>query len=277
MDAKGIATDLRGQQTRLQVRKAFAEYWQRGGFPEVLEVDPLLQTMIHQDYFKTMIFRDVVDRHDALYPRAVRDLAYRLLNSAASLYTINALTGYLKSLDHRVSKTFVGEVLEWLEDAYALFTLRIFDSSLTRQNANAKKIYAIDHALICSTSTGILVNDGHLLANLIFIDGRRRGRQLYYCRTRSGKEVDFVWRNAKGEITLLQVALQAPEGSETLTREVTALRDALSEYPCARALLVTLDGTPCQIKSPEGTIQLLPVWQYLLEEIDQNHFSQKSE
>lgn len=212
-----------------------------------------------------MIFRDVVERHDPLRPRAVRDLAYRLLNSAASLYTINALTGYLKSLDHRISKTFVGDVIEWLEDAYAFFTLRIFDASLSRQNANAKKIYAIDHALVRSTSTGILVNDGHLLENLIFVDGRRRNMNLHYCRTHTGREVDFVWRNGNGALTLLQVALQAPEGSDTLTREVAALRDALREYPDARALLVTMDTAPRRIELAEGVVEIMPIWQYLLE------------
>ena len=265
LDMKEIAADLRGQQARLRVRKAFDGYWQTGGFPEVVEADPQIRVMIHQDYFKTMIFRDVVDRHDALHPRAVRDLAYRLLNSAASLYTINALTGYLKSLDHRVSKTFVGDVLGWMEDAYALFTLRLFDASLSRQNANAKKIYAIDHALVRSTSTGILVNDGHLLENLVFIDRRRRNLNIHYCRTSTGREVDFVWRDVKGDLTFLQVALQAPEGSDTLTREVAALRDALREYPGSRALLVTMDTAPRRIELPEGVVEAMPVWQYLLE------------
>lgn len=265
LDAQGVAVDLRGQQARLRVRKAFDGYWKSGGFPEVIDADTPLRVMIHQDYFKTMVFRDVVDRHDALHPRAVRDMAYRLLNSAASLYTINALTGYLKALDHRVSKAFVGDVLAWLEDAYALFTVRLFDASLSRQHANAKKIYAVDHALVRSTSTGILVNNGHLLENLVFVDGRRRGRELYYYRTRSGREVDFVWRGEDGRLTLTQVAFQAPEGSDTLARELAALREALREQPGSRALLVTMDDGPRRLDVPEGAVEILPVWQYLLE------------
>ncbi len=265
LDANNIPVNLRGQQARLHVRKAFKSYWQSGGFPEVMHVDAQLRVMIHQDYFKTMVFRDVVDRHDALHPRAVRDMAYRLLNSAASLYSINALTGYLKSLDHRVSKTFVGDVLAWLEDAYALFTLRIFDASLSRQHANAKKIYAVDHALVRSTSTGILVNDGHLLENLVFVDGRRRGRELYYYRTRSGREVDFVWRDKGGKLTLVQVTYQAPDGSDTLARELAAMQEALREQPGSRALLVTMDDGPRQLDTSDGVIEIMPVWQYLLE------------
>ncbi len=265
LDAKGVPADLRGQQARLRVRKQFESYWRTGGFPEVMDADDALRVMIHQDYFKTMIFRDIVDRRDALHPRAVRDMAYRLLNSAASPYTINALTGYLKSLHHSVSKAFVGDVLAWLEDAYTLFTVRLFDASLGRQHANPKKIYAVDHALVRSTSTGILVNDGHLLENLVFVDGRRRGRELYYYRTRSGREVDFVWRGEDSRLTLAQVALRAPEGSETLTRELAALGEALREQPGSRAMLVTLDAPPGELTTPHGVVETLPAWQFLLE------------
>jgi predicted AAA+ superfamily ATPase len=265
LDAKGIPVSLRGQQERLRVRKEFDGYWRTGGFPEVLDADESMRVMIHQDYFKTMVFRDVVDRHDALHPRAVRDMAYRLLNSAASLYSVNALTGYLKSLDHRVSKAFVGEVLSWMEDAYALFTVRLFDASLSRQHANPKKIYAIDHALIRSTSTGILVNNGHLLENVVFVDQRRRGTEVFYYRTRSGREVDFVWRGGDGRLTLVQVTFQAPDGSETLAREMAALREAIAEQPGSRAVLVTMDDERRLLPIPGGEVEVIPVWQFLLE------------
>jgi len=266
LDARGLPVSLRGQQNRLQVRKGFEGYWRTGGFPEVMDADDAMRVMIHQDYFKTMVFRDVVDRHDALHPRAVRDMAYRLLNSAASLYSVNALTGYLKSLDHRVSKAFVGDVLDWMEDAYALFTVRLFDASLSRQHANPKKIYAVDHALVRSTSTGILVNDGHLLENLVFVDRRRRGCEVYYYRTRSGREVDFVWRGSDGRLTLAQVSFRAPEGSETLARELAVLREALEEQPGSRAVLVTMDDERRQLKTPNGDVDVIPVWQFVLED-----------
>lgn len=266
LDARGIARDLRGQQARLRVRKGFGEYWERGGFPEVLHVEPRVRVMIHQEYFKTMVFRDVVERYDALHPRAVRDMAYRLLNAAASMYTVNSLTGYLKSLGHKVSKAFVGDVLEWLEDAYALFTVRLFDASLSRQHANPKKIYAIDHALVRSTSSGVLVNSGHLLENLVFIDARRRGREVHYYRTASGREVDFAWRDEDGVLQMVQVAERAPEGSDTRERELAALREAMREHPKSSAFLVTRGDEEGLLKTPEGSIAVVPIWRYLVED-----------
>ena len=133
-----------------------------------------------------------MERHDIAHPRAVADLAHRLVDGTACLYTVNSLTGYLKALGHRVPKSAVSEYLEWFEDAYFLFTVRIFDASLARRNTNPKKIYCIDHALVASVSAQILINSGHLLENLVFVTLRRRHQEISYYKTGNGREVDFI-------------------------------------------------------------------------------------
>jgi predicted AAA+ superfamily ATPase len=42
---------------RLLVRKAFEEYWETGGFPEVAGPDRHLRIKAHQEYFQTKLFR----------------------------------------------------------------------------------------------------------------------------------------------------------------------------------------------------------------------------
>jgi len=177
---------------QLLVRKAFGEFWEAGGFPEVAHLDRHLRVKTHQEYFHAILFRDLVERHDVSHPRAVTDLSYRLMDNIASLYSVNGLTGYLKSLGHKAPKASVSDYLEWFEDAYFLFTVRLFDASLARSNANPKKIFCVDHALVTSVSSGILVNAGHLLENLVFTALRRAYPEVFYYRTKSGREVDFV-------------------------------------------------------------------------------------
>jgi len=81
LDADGPLSTRR----RLLVRKAFEEYWERGGFPEVAGLDRALRVRIHQEYWGAMLFRDLVERHDVAHPRAVSDLAHRLVDNTASL------------------------------------------------------------------------------------------------------------------------------------------------------------------------------------------------
>ena len=178
---------------RLIVQKAFGHYWEAGGFPEVAGLEKHLRVKIHQEYFKALLFRDVIDRHDISHPRAVSELAHWLVDHTASLYSLNNLTGYLKSLGHAVPKASVADYLRWFEDAYFLFTVRLFDASLNRSNTNPKKIYCIDHALVVSISSGILVNSGHLLENLVFTTIRHFYTSIYYYKTKNGREVDFVF------------------------------------------------------------------------------------
>jgi len=78
----------------------------------------------------------------------------------------------------------------------------------TRRNANPKKVYCIDHAWVVSTSSGILVNSGHLLENLVFTALRRRHRAIYYYKTRTGKAVDFVVLQDKRDHALIQCAIR---------------------------------------------------------------------
>lgn len=247
---------------RLTVQKAFEEYWDCGGFPEVAGLAPRLRVKIHQEYFHALLFRDLVERHDIAHPKAVTDLAHRLVDNTASLYSVNSLTGYLKSLGHKVPKASVSDYLEWFEDAYFLFTVRIYDASLARSNTNPKKIYAIDHALVTSVSSGILVNSGHLLENLVFTGLRRVFSEIFYYKTRSGREVDFIVPG-KGGPMLVQVC-ESLADPQTLKREVTALEQAMHELGVTTASLVTRNEDR-RLETEDGPIQVIPAWRFLLE------------
>lgn len=248
---------------RLLVQQAFEEYWTTGGFPEVAGLDRPLRIKIHQEYFNTMLFRDLVERHDISHPKAVTDLAHWLIDNTASLYSINNLTGYLKSLGHNAPKSAVSSYLEWFEDAYILFTVRIFDASLARSNTNPKKIYCIDHALVTSVGSGILVNSGHLLENLVFSALRRITPDIYYYKTKAGREVDFIIRNADQSRTLIQVC-ETLAHPETRKRETTALCEAMSELKLNSGILVTRNEEET-IQMECGQINVTPAWRFLLD------------
>ena len=175
---------------------------------------------------------------------------------------INSLTGYLKSLGHKVPKSSVSDYLEWFEDAYFLFTVRIFDASLARSNTNPKKIYCIDHGLVTSTSSGILVNSGHLLENLVFTALRRITPDVYYLKTKSGVEVDFVAKREDCSRLLVQTC-ESLADPKTRKREVTSLTEAMAELGLKSALIVTRNEDE-EIEVKGGKIEVIPAWRFLL-------------
>jgi len=251
---------------RLLIRKAFGEYWESGGFPEVVGLERRLRIKIHQEYFRAVLFRDLIERHDISHPKAVLDLARRLMDNAASLYSINKLTGYLKSLGYKVPKHAVSEYLEWFEDAYFLFTTRLFDASRSRGDVNPKKIYCVDHAMVASVASGVLLNSGHLLENLVFAALRRVYSDIWYYRTGNGLEVDFLVQRDGRSRMLIQVC-ESLADPKTRGREVSALARAMAEQGEKTGLLVTRDEEE-RIDVDAGTIDVAPVWRFLLERVE---------
>lgn len=248
---------------RLLIQKAFEEYWEKGGFPEVIDLSARLRIKTHQEYLQAVLFRDLVERHDVAHPKAVSDLAHWLLDNTASLYSINRLTGYLQSLGHHAPRTAVSDYLEWFEDAYFLFTVQIFDASLARRNTNPKKIYCIDHALAASTASGVLINSGHLLENLVFAALRRSYSKVYYYKTKTNKEVDFVV-SVRGDSPLLVQVCESLADPRARSREVAALGEAMAELDVRAGTIVTRHEEE-QIGVESGTIHVVPAWRFLLD------------
>lgn len=248
---------------RFLVKNAFAEYWDRGGFPEVSDLERQLRITVHQEYFNALLFRDLIERHDISHPKAVSDLAHRLINNVASLYSINNLTGYLKSLKHKVPKSSVSDYLDWFEDAYFLFTVRLFDASLSRANVNPKKIYCIDHALVRSVVSGILLNTGHLLENLVYTILRRQTKDIYYYRTKGNREVDFIAIMEDRTPNLVQVC-ESLKNVQTRKRELAALEEAMNELNIPESRIVTRDEEE-DIVISSGIVHVTPAWRYALQ------------
>ena len=247
---------------RLLVQKAFDDFWVSGGFPEVIGLEKRLRQAIHQEYFNAILFRDLVERHDISHPKAVLDLAHWLVENTACLYTINKLTGYLKALGHKVPKASVAEYMAWFEDSYFLFTVRIFDASLRRANANPKKIYCVDHSFVNSVSSGILLNSGHLLESLVFTALRRDYKEIYYYRTKSGKEVDFMVLSRERKRLLVQVC-ESLADAQVKKRELAALEEAMLELKLDTASIITRseDG---EVMLEAGKVEILPAWRFLI-------------
>lgn len=248
---------------RLLVQKVFESFWETGAFPEVAALEKPLRVKTHQEYFTTVLFRDIIERHDISHPRAITELAYWLVDHAASLYSVNNLTGYLKSLGYNAPKSSVSDYLKWFEDAYFLFTVRLFDASRTRSNSNPKKIYCIDHSMAASVSSGILLNSGHLLENMVFTALRRLSAEIFYYKTKNGREVDFIVQTQDRSRMLVQVC-ESLDNDRTRKREVSALNEAMDELDLNFATIVTRNSEET-ILVDKKTIAVVPIWRFLLE------------
>jgi uncharacterized protein len=59
----------------------------------------------------------------------------------------------------------------------------------------------IDHALETSICSGILVNSGRLLENLVFTALRQVTPDIFYYKTKTGRGVDFIAGRQRQSLT----------------------------------------------------------------------------
>ncbi|WP_234703580.1 ATP-binding protein [Oleidesulfovibrio alaskensis] len=265
---KGIESDgpLSTKQ-RLTIQKAFEDYWQFGGFPGANRVDQQQSIEAHQANWNA-ILASIIGHHNISHPRAVIDLAHWLMDNTGFFYAVSHLTDHLKSLGHRVRKSSVVDWLVAFEDAGLLFSVNIFSSSPTRISVNPRKVYCVDHALTASVSSGIFTNRDCLLENLVFTALRRVTPEIFYHKTKTGREVDLValLPSAPGQeqaILLIQVcaSLADPRVKQS---ELHSLSEAMVELAVAEGTIVTW-RTDETIPVGFGTIRVVPIWQFLLE------------
>lgn len=268
LDGKGIENDgpLSTKQ-RLTIQKAFEAYWQVGGFPGVNRLDQRQRIEAHQTNWNT-ILASIIGHHNISHPRAVSDLAHWLVDNTGSFYSVSHLTDYLKSHSHRVRKSSVVDWLAAFEDAGLLFSVNIFSNSPTRVSVNPRKVYCIDHALVTSISSGILINRDSLLENLVFTALLRVTPEIFYYKTKTGREVDLVALlptapNNERAILLIQACASLAD-PRVRQSEVRSLSEAMVELAVAEGTIVTW-RTDETIPVGFGTIQVVPVWQFLLE------------
>ena len=117
-----------------------------------------------------------------------------------------------------------------------------------------------------SVSSGILVNSGHLLENLVFVALRRVHPEVYYYEARSGREVDFVVPGRGRPEALVQVC-ETLVDPETRKRETAALEAAMAEPGTKEGTIVTRNESE-RIVTSAGMIEVVPAWRFLLDQPD---------
>jgi len=220
--------NIMGKRIRDRLHKSLYQYLIQGGFPEVTGIHESERLRILQDYVNVVIFRDIVERYQITNIVLIRYMIKALLKQISSSFSVNKFYNDLKSQGFAVAKSTIYEYLGYIEDAYLAFSVPLYTESIRKSQTNPKKIYAIDTGLVSAYTFGFSENLGRLFENVIYLDLRRRGHEIYYYLTETRHEVDFISRDKLGKLHLYQVVWNTDD-AETMKRETRALREAEKE------------------------------------------------
>jgi len=216
---------------RAALARHLEAYRQGGGFPEPLVYEsPDLLAQLYDD----ILYRDVATRHDIKNTRALRELALYYMSNVATLVSFNKLKASLGL----GSVTTVSAYTDFLVQAFVIATVPVYDASVKRRSIAPKKLYAVDTGLANRVSLSFSRNLGALTENMVFLELLRRGTDLSYYRTASGREVDFACRRGRALAELIQVTLSLAD-PQVRRREVEAVGEALAEQNLEMGLVLT--------------------------------------
>jgi predicted AAA+ superfamily ATPase len=211
-----------------QQRGYLLDYFRMGGFPGIQSISPAEQLESLQNYVETVIFRDIIERHQISNVVLLKYFINFLLKNVSSPFSINKFYNDIKSQGYKVAKDTLYSYLSYLEDAFLIFAVPIFTESLRRMQTTPKKIYAIDNGLIIANTFNLSDNFGKLFENQVYLDLRRQGKKIFYYQTSDGYEIDFITQDHQGKYEIIQVVWEVNDPL-TLERETRALRQAETE------------------------------------------------
>jgi predicted AAA+ superfamily ATPase len=217
-------------------KESFINYMQSGGLPELF-VLPNEETKRHYiaSVKDTVLLRDVIQRHAIKDPRLLEEIFIYLVNNAANLLSINNVTNYLKSKGRKTTYDTIANYIGYIEDTFLLHKAERFDIKGKDTIAGNVKYYCNDLAYKNYLYAGFGYGIGYQLENLIYLDLRRLGYEVYVGII-PNKEVDFVATKADQKLYIQCVYLLLDEA--TIKREYASLEAINDNYP---KIVVSLD------------------------------------
>ena len=247
-----------------QLKNAFTEYNNLGGFPEVtLTQQPLMKTRILQNYFDTMLLKDLAEHYGVKNIEVLRYLLKRIMTTLTKPTSILSIYNDIKSRGLKVAKDDIYRWASYACDIFMFMRLPNYSKSLVKVESSQPKFYCIDNGLRDAVLLPQSDDNGKKLENTVFLQLQRNktaADSFYYFKDES--ECDFVVQQGS-EIKQLIQATWDTKDEDTRKREIKGILAASQATGCDNLLIVTSDESGIIIEEGK-TINIVPAWLWLL-------------
>jgi len=243
---------------RLKVVRHFNDYFYHGGFAESFDKSNKREWLT--SLYQKILMGDIVERNKVRNPRVLRLLARKLADSVMQPTTLKRLEHIIKSSGDSISQTVLKDYLEYMEDAYLIFSVPNLVSPLTEQQTITKRYFSdngILNIFLFNGETKLLENLVAAQLNTLYHNTKEELRLFYYNK---GIEVDFCIPEAS---LAIQVSYNIDD-DETYEREVGGLVKFLNAYKSYHGIIITWDTEKTIEKDGIPPIEVIPIWKWLI-------------
>ncbi|MCR4965769.1 MAG: ATP-binding protein [Bacteroidales bacterium] len=242
---------------RSRIFRYFEDYFQYGGFAETFSQSNKREWL--NSLYQKILIGDVVIRNKIRSPRVLRLLARKIAESVLQPVSQNRLMHIIKASGDSISYPVLHDYLDYMEEAYVIFSIPNLNSPLTEQTTTMKR-YFIDNGILnlfyVDGKTKLLENLVASHLNSLYRNTQEDTRLYYYNKN---VEIDFCIPENK---TAIQVCHSLSD-DETYRREVSAMRSFLRAYPEYHGIILTYNDERT-IEEESFLIEVIPVWRWIL-------------
>lgn len=243
------------------LKEQYSNYLKFGGIPAYLSNKN--SEYLHALY-ESIVYRDIITRYKVNNPEALKKLLFFLASNCGREVTLSKLLGMINNNGKIIkSNTTISDYCSYIENSFLCFFVSRYNDNLKAQQQAPRKVYFIDHVLAKSLGFRISEDRGQTLENIVFIELKRRGCEVFYY---SGtKECDFIVRNSTYTQQVIQVCLELHDKS-TYEREEAGLIEAMDKFSLSEGLIITEHEERIKIVEKNGKkykIDIQPIWKWL--------------
>ena len=209
-------------------KAAYIKYLETGGLPALAS---LYTDESRRNYISalkdTVFLRDIVQRYKIKDPNLLENLFAYVVNNSSSLMSISGIVKYYKGKNKATAYETVASYLEYMQNSYILHRADRYDMRGKEVLAGSSKYYVNDMSFHNYLYPGVGYGIGYQLENLVYLELRRMGFEVYVGKTRT-KEVDFVARKGDRIVYIQSCYLLGDDA--TIKREYSALESVDDNY-----------------------------------------------
>lgn len=249
---------LNTPQEKAMILSASREYILSGGFPELVHFPQEVKVRALQEYFNTMLYRDIVDRYKVNDTQTLKFFIKKIFANVGKPLSINKTYNDLRSMGYKVSNNYLYAYENHCQTVFMTLGISKFDFSKIKQEKSEKKVYSIDSGLLAAIEFSASQNYGKLLENCVAMELKKHDWEVFYYKDR--KECDFIIK--KGSVIRpIQVSWQLTD-DETIKREINGGIEACKYIGGEFIEIVTYDES-ADLSTKGYHIQALPFYEWI--------------
>lgn len=241
----------KGSEAKFYLRNFLKE----GGFPLAV-LEPQMGEELLPAYFEDILRRDVIDRYAVCKKSGLVAVAKYIVGDFSSRMTFGSMAKFLD-----LTPVTVRQFVDYLEEAFLAFAVNRYDRRPKLVEKSPRKVYCVDTGLANVVAFGTGQNLGRQAENAVYLELRRRKRDVFYWKDERNREVDFVTAG-RGEKEAIQVCWEVTN-YKTREREVKSLAKGLVELDWPGGTILTEDFVGQEVVDGKW-IKYRRLWEWLV-------------